>query len=63
MRRWYITGEKRIMLKKKNRIVLVFALIVFGTLVLSACETMKDPAFYEGFRQGWNSTAPARYRY
>ncbi len=51
------------MLKKKNRIVLVFALTVFGTLVLSACETMKDPAFYEGFREGWNATAPAKYRY
>lgn len=62
MCQWYITGKKN-MLKKKNRIVLVLALTVFGTLILSACDTLRDPAFQEGFRRGWNTTAPAQYRY
>jgi len=50
---------------KKNIKSLLAAL--FAALFLSSCGSvqslLRDPDFHEGFRQGWNSTAPEEYRY
>ena len=48
-------------MKKLQKIIL--AIIMAGTLFMSSCAMWSDPDFQEGFRQGWNSTAPEEYRY
>ena len=49
------------------RKALVAAIFVIGSSVLTSCgsvsKLVNDPYFQEGFRQGWNSTAPEEYRY
>ena len=48
---------------KKKVLLIIAAVSLFAMTVLSSCATLADPAFQEGFRQGWNSTAPPEYRY
>lgn len=50
------------MRKHFKTIAILFA-VILGVSFLSSCETLNDPAFYEGFREGWNTTAPPQYRY
>ena len=59
MCRWDITGKD---LMKKRRIIIAIALTMLMQLFV-ACEVLADPAFHEGFRQGWNSTTPEEYHY
>ena len=47
---------------KKKRIIILLGILLF-TQFLTSCAMLNDPAFYEGFREGWNSTAPEQYRY
>ena len=37
----------------------IIAIVTFIVIALGSA----DPAFQEGFREGWNSTAPPEYRY
>lgn len=43
------------------------ALTIMGLNMFTSCGSMarlaNDPDFQEGFRQGWNMTAPEEYRY
>lgn len=54
------------MKKLKKRAILIAA-IIFAAVTMQACgsvsQLMQDPDFQEGFRQGWNLTAPEQYRY
>lgn len=40
-------------------------LITFiATILLQSCGSLADNPYYqEGYRQGWNMTAPSEYRY
>ena len=52
-------------LKNKLRLVLVLIAII-GSYALTSCGSLSGSSsrdFQEGFRQGWNMTAPAEYRY
>jgi len=44
---------------------MIYVLITVGVIALLAqsCATLNDPYFQEGFRRGWNSTAPEENRY
>jgi hypothetical protein len=46
-------------MKKIKRIL--FVAVVISTLAFIAVSC--SPEFSQGFREGWNSTAPAEYRY
>ncbi len=52
---------------KKRIYIVCFLLVIVGTLCLTSCASLnqlsQDPDFREGFRRGWNSTAPEEYRY
>lgn len=43
----------------KKTILIAAISAVFLSIALTSC----DSGFSEGFRQGWNSTAPEEYRY
>ncbi len=53
-------------IRNKKRIL---ACLLFGCIALSATSCgsvsalIRDPDFQEGFRAGWNATAPEEYRY
>lgn len=52
-------------LKNKLRLVLVLIAII-GSYALTSCGSLSGSSvrdFQEGFRQGWNATAPEEYRY
>lgn len=52
-------------LKNKLRLVLVLIAII-GSYVLTSCGSLSGSSvrdFQDGFRQGWNATAPEEYRY
>lgn len=46
----------------KRRLAIVFG-ILFGVQLLTSCAILSDPSFHQGFREGWNATAPEQYRY
>lgn len=46
-----------------RKAVLLILLAAFMTSCGSISTLMKDPEFQQGFRAGWNSTAPEEYRY
>lgn len=48
---------------KKKRLLIIALISIFTMSIMTSCAIMDDPDFQEGFRQGWNSTAPAEYRY
>ena len=52
-------------MKKKKILapILTFILVLIGVSMVSSCGVLRDPSFREGFRQGWNQTAPEQYRY
>ena len=52
-------------LKNKLRLVLVLIAII-GSYALTSCGSLSGSSvrdFQDGFRQGWNATAPEEYRY
>lgn len=50
--------------KMKKRVLLIIAAAsLFAMTILSSCTAADISAFQSGFRDGWNSTAPAEYRY
>ena len=59
--------EMKYMKKIAVKIVTVISIAIFAMTMLSSCGSLSalfsDPNFKEGFRQGWNSTAPQEYRY
>ena len=48
---------------KKKALVIIAAISLFAMTLLTSCEAADVAAFQGGFRDGWNSTAPAEYRY
>ncbi|MBQ2188145.1 MAG: hypothetical protein II401_06260 [Bacteroidales bacterium] len=48
---------------KKKRLIIMVIVSIITMSIMTSCAIMDDPDFQEGFRQGWNSTAPAEYRY
>ena len=50
---------------KKNICRFFVVIVATGLLsiALQSCALLSDPYFQEGFRQGWNTTAPEEYRY
>lgn len=58
MCRWDIT-DKNIMKKNIKRLFKIVIAAALAMTFLTSCEE----GFSEGFRQGWNSTAPPEYRY
>ena len=48
---------------KSKKLIAIMVGLLLAMNLLSSCEIMSDPYFQEGFRQGWNSTAPEQYRY
>lgn len=44
-------------------LLIVFLIAILSTSCGSISSLVKDPNFQEGFREGWNSTAPEEYRY
>ncbi len=54
---------------KKNiaRAIIAVLITVVVMMTFQSCSSIQsltnDPYFREGFRQGWNSTAPEEYRY
>ncbi len=55
------------MKKKISRIVTAVLMALTIMITVQSCSSMaalmQDEDFREGFRQGWNSTAPAEWRY
>ena len=45
-----------------KKVALLLALLVIS-IGFQSCAMMNDPDFQEGFRRGWNATAPEEYRY
>ena len=45
--------------------IIVLIILTLGSILCSSCFSSSTAAddFRTGFRQGWNSTAPAEYRY
>ena len=43
---------------KKKSVIVAFVSAVLLSIAMSSCAS-----FAEGFREGWNSTAPEEYRY
>ncbi len=50
------------MRKRRIKVILAIAIIVVSGC-FSSCALLSDPGFYEGFREGWNMTAPPEYRF
>ncbi|MBQ5606386.1 MAG: hypothetical protein IIU87_04160 [Prevotella sp.] len=51
-------------MKRINKTYAIIIIAFVTTLLLQSCGAlMSDPSFQEGYRQGWNSTAPSEYRY
>lgn len=48
---------------KKRVLIIIAAVSLFAMTILSSCTASDVTAFQSGFRDGWNSTAPAEYRY
>jgi hypothetical protein len=48
---------------KKKALLIIAAVSLFAMTILSSCTAADISAFQGGFRDGWNSTAPAEYRY
>lgn len=48
---------------KKKALLIIAAVSLFAMTILSSCTAADIAAFQGGFRDGWNSTAPAEYRY
>jgi len=48
---------------KKKALLIIAAISLFAMTILSSCTAADISAFQSGFRDGWNSTAPAEYRY
>lgn len=46
-------------MKKSYKILVAAIAIVICTMTLSSCDSYSAA----GFREGWNATAPAEYRY
>ena len=50
-----------------SRLIVLLLVFVFTVFTLQSCSTVstlsQDPDFHEGFRRGWNSTAPKEYHY
>lgn len=50
-----------------KRILKLLFLAIMATLFMTSCGSISSlvssPEFQEGFRQGWNTTAPEEYRY
>ena len=44
---------------KKKALVIIAIISLFAMTAMTSCS----PEFSEGFRQGWNTTAPPEYRY
>ncbi|MCH5216658.1 MAG: hypothetical protein J1F10_06925 [Muribaculaceae bacterium] len=51
-------------MKRKFKLLL---LAIVATIAMTSCGSLSSmvssPDFQEGFRQGWNTTAPEQYRY
>ncbi len=52
--------------KIKKLLVLIIAMFI-AVITFQSCGALlsltTDPSFQEGFRQGWNTTAPEEYHY
>lgn len=48
---------------KKKAILLIAAISLIAMTILSSCTAADIAGFQSGFRDGWNATAPAEYRY
>lgn len=46
---------------KKKALLIVAVLTLFA--IMTSCAAADVAAFQSGFREGWNSNAPAEYRY
>ena len=59
--------RKRIDMNIQIQKYLIFFLVAIATCAFTSCgslsQTVKDPYFQEGFRRGWNATAPDEYQY
>ncbi len=55
------------MKKRVMKFVIAVSIALFAMTSLQSCGSLSalfsDPDFQEGFRQGWNATAPPQYRY
>lgn len=51
------------MKKKILKIVVTIAIAMFLMQSMQSCALLQDESFRDGFRQGWNTTAPEEYRY
>ena len=45
----------------KKSVIVAFVSAVLLSIAMSSCASFSE--FSEGFREGWNSTAPEEYRY
>lgn len=54
---------KNLVMKKLKRTIILLIIGLSIAMGLQSCAMMADPDFQEGFRQGWNSTAPPSMRY
>lgn len=48
---------------KKKRLLVLAVISIIAMSIMTSCAILDDPDFQEGFRQGWNTTAPPEYRY
>ena len=48
---------------KKKALLLIAAISFIAMTILSSCTAADVAGFQSGFRDGWNATAPAEYRY
>ncbi|MBO5748457.1 MAG: hypothetical protein J6R48_05515 [Muribaculaceae bacterium] len=49
----------------KKSVIVAFVSAVLLSIAMSSCASFSEGFrdFSEGFREGWNSTAPEEYRY
>lgn len=55
----FLCTENDVYMKKIKKIVLIAVTMIVLAFTFNSCS----PEFNEGFRQGWNMTAPEEWRY
>ncbi len=50
-------------MKKVGKAAIFITAVVFVWMMFSSCSATEIRDFQDGFRQGWNSTAPEHLRY
>ncbi len=61
-----VQHDMDVMIKNKIRRIILIAIAIIGSNVLTSCGSLSGSSvrdFQDGFRQGWNATAPEEYRY